>query len=263
MKKFAILAAAALAFLAFAIPGRASPVGDVIGATHKLYIGDRAVCSGQFVKSDEKEDLFLTAGHCIASIPATDIAQLKTLNVRRTTFNDAFDAISQQIYFLRPVRQMIKRDLILFALTDPSGVFPTVEVAGVDDASKALVIGAPVVAVGYPKMMEITYTAGEFTGRVKIPTEEFEGAFYRTTVPVTGGSSGGGLYLKTTINGVDDYKLVGTTTGGFRDVGFMNYFSTVESVNELVRGFLTVPVVKPAAAAPVKAAMPDTDAMTK
>lgn len=245
-------------------PARATPIADVVAATYKVYLGDRPICSGQFVKSTATEDLFLTAGHCMSFIPASDIKQLKTLNVRRTIENAEFDTISEHTYYLRPVRQMIKRDLVLFQTTDPSGEFKTVEIATVEETNKALVIGAPLVVVGYPKMMELTYTTGEFTGRVKFPDDEFEGAFYRATVPVTGGSSGGGIYLKTVKDGVDDYKLIGATTAGFRDVSFMNYYSTVEAVNELVKGFLApAPVAAMPAVTPVKASLPSSDALAK
>lgn len=218
--------------LSFGSVASASSIKEVVDATYKLYFDNVPICSGQFIKSTDKEDLFLTAGHCIAHA-STD--KMKDFNIRKTVLDEKFNVISEHTYWLKPVRTMMKKDVVLMQTTDPSGEFATVDIAGVEEANKVLEIGAPVVAVGYPKMMEITYTHGEFTGKVKFPDDgnRYESPFYRTTVPVTGGSSGGGLYIK---DG-NEYKLVGATTAGWPDVSFMNYFSTVEAINEIVKGF--------------------------
>jgi S1-C subfamily serine protease len=208
---------------------QAATLKEVIGATYKLYQGDRPVCSGQFVKSDAKDDFFLTAAHCIDAGPEV------TFSVRKQNLDEKFNPISEQIFYLKPVRVMKRKDVALLRAIDPSGVFDTVEVASVEEAAK-LQIGSPVVVIGYPKVLDITYTAGEYTGKVRSPMEgEIDSPLYRTTAPLTGGSSGGGLYMKI---GENQYKLFGTTTGTFRDVSFMNYFATVESVNDVIRTFV-------------------------
>jgi len=226
MNRIAVFATIVLA----AGVAHASSVKDIIGATYKLYQNDRPICSGQFVKSDATDDFFLTAAHCIA-----DAGPKTTFSIRKQKLDEKFNPISEQIFYLKPVRVMKKRDVALLRAIDPSGNFDTVQIATVDEAN-SVEIGAPVIVVGYPKVLEITYTSGEFTGKARSPMEaEIDSPLYRTTAPLTGGSSGGGLYMKV---GEGDYRLFGTTTGTFRDVSFMNYFATAESVNDVVKTFV-------------------------
>jgi hypothetical protein len=48
---------------------QASDIATIVSSTYGLYNDNgHRICSGQFYKSDDKEDLFLTAAHCVKTI---------------------------------------------------------------------------------------------------------------------------------------------------------------------------------------------------
>ena len=194
--------------------------------TYRMYTGNRFVCSGVFVKSDEKEDLFLTASHC---------GDGQNLSVTLDKFDDKFNKISSQIYYLKPVRTLKKLDVMVFKTTDASGDWIVSPLAAQKEAD-ALAFGTPIIVIGYPKGREITLTRGDFLNRVQSAMRELnqEEPVYKVTVPFTGGSSGGGAWVKTP----SGYKIIGLVSHSFRDVSFMGYLSTTKSLHRVTRNLL-------------------------
>lgn len=92
-------------------------------------------------------------------------------------------------------------------------------------------------AVGYPLARTRTITEG-FTGQMESldadlsPDDEFgnERALLRATAPITGGNSGGALFVLNNGN----YELVGITDAGFRNFPEGAFFVPQDAINEII-----------------------------
>lgn len=211
----------------------ASSIQDIANATYKLYSGDTPICTAVAVA----ENKLITAAHCDSD----------NMNIRIQNQNENFELESETIQYLKPIRTFKRKDVMLLEhkgnWTKNSTI---VDIATEKEANEHLKFGVETIAVGYPMVKEITLTKGEFGQKVKSPSEDFwDSPLYKTTVPITGGNSGGGFYTK--ING--EYKLVGLVVGGYRNVSFMNYAIPIENVILATKGFLgtekSVPETEP------------------
>lgn len=221
MRTIAIAAAMLAATTSFA---SATSLQDAVAAVYKLHDNERANCSSVAVSPTQ----LVTAAHCLGS------GDRPTIRV----YNEGFDAKGKEwevrsysSHTLNVIRKNKQEDVAFLELMDDSIKLNPVEVADSYDP----VIGDRVMAVGYPRTDELTLTEGLFTAIVAMPDLGFTGPFYKTTVPITGGSSGGALIRDF---GSGDYKLIGLTSAGYRDVSFQNYFSTVEKVQNVIKNLI-------------------------
>lgn len=227
----AILAAALFALsssVAFA-----TSLEDSAKALYKLHSNDRAICSAVAVSPTQ----LVTAAHCISP----------DLSIR--VYNEGFDrrgekweVRSYSSYSVTVVRTDSKGDVAFLELLAPDVALKPIDIAD----AYAPKFGDRLIAIGYPRTDELTITEGMFTAIADLPDLDMSGAFYKTTVPITGGSSGGALIRDF---GGGDYRLIGLTTANYRDVSFQSYFSTVERLNAVVAGLLGKAVVAEAAPA--------------
>lgn len=220
-----ILAAALLALASstvFVPVSGATSLEDSAKAVYKLYSGDRAICSAVAVSPTQ----LVTAAHCISPNLSTRIYN-EGFNRR----GDAWEVRSYSSYTLTVVRTDRAGDVALIELLGGDVTLDKIDIA----SAYAPKFGDRLLAIGYPRTDELTLTEGMFTASVQLPLPDMTGAFYKTTVPVTGGSSGGALIRDF---GDGDYRLIGLTTGGYRDVSFQTYFSTVERLNAVTKNLL-------------------------
>jgi V8-like Glu-specific endopeptidase len=210
----------------------ASPRADVWKGTLMLYNGSDGFCSGTLIAPD----LILTAAHCADKGDAT--------NVRVQTLDELENVLSEKIVYVKAVRTLTEWDVALFSPKDPSINFvqafgdsvAVIDVAS-DDEAKAVQRGDDVVAFGYPKAFQLQMTRGTYSGtKVLKPSIWEKHQLLEMSTPITGGNSGGGLYLTLPDGSV---KLFGVNVAGFRDVSFMNYATTHEAVMAVTKGFVT------------------------
>lgn len=193
---------------------------DTLASVHRLYHGDRFACSAVAIEPQT----LLTAAHCVP----TAESQRKGLNIRIEK-KDGPDVISFESMSVSVEDVDYKNDTARIKLKDlDKSLFFTTDISDEYDPT----IGQKVFAIGYPRGAELTLTEGMFTAHSWIDDlPGMNGPFYKTTVPIMGGSSGGGLYQMVG----DEYFLVGLATAGYRDVSFQTYFSTLENVKKVVQ----------------------------
>lgn len=199
---------------------------NVAEATYKLYDGETPICSSVMVTSSNLNDYLVTAAHCVT--------RPNNLNIRQSKYDNKFNIISEVRYNLELKRSLRNRDVAILRVKDETGVFKTVDIAGIEETNNTLKFGSDVFVVGYPKVQDLTFTGGTFSGKVK-GILGLDTPLYKATPNIMPGSSGGGLYIKT---GEDNYKLIGLTTAMNGDNQFMNFFSTIESLHTVVAGFI-------------------------
>jgi S1-C subfamily serine protease len=215
------LAATLVGLLALTGAANASTIKQIGDSSYKLYDGADSICSSVAVSPTQ----LVTAKHCMGST---------ALNITLEKLDKEFNVIASKTLYLKEVRTLSKFDQVMLELKDPDETLPVwVDIAKPEEVK--LELGSPVIAVGYPKVMELTLTHGEFGSKVSLKKfdDSMTEPFYKVTVPITGGNSGGGLYTLITPDKVTaeegapepkpTYKLIGLATAGFRDVSFMNY----------------------------------------
>lgn len=199
---------------------------DALGKSmYKLYDGADSICSSVAVSPTQ----LVTAKHCMGSTE---------LNITVEKLDKEFKVISSKTLYLKEIRTLSKFDQVMLELKDPDETLPTwVTIAKPEEVK--LELGSPIVALGFPKVMELTLTHGEFSSMTSLKKfdDSMTEPFYKVTIPITGGNSGGGLFQE--IDGT--YKLIGLATAGFRDVSFLNYFSTVEGLRDLTASLIKFP----------------------
>lgn len=222
MKKF-LLAAVAAVTLGLGGVASASTLEEVAKASFKLHDNGSPNCSAVAISPTQ----LVTAFHCVAE--GTGVSN--NLSIHFDTLDENYNVISSQIETVKVVRGIKNKDVAFLELRNPKAMPITtyVDVAKPDEVN--LKFGDPLIVVGYPMAIDLTVTHGEFTGLVPLPISGTVGGFYKTTVPVTGGNSGGGLYAEFG----DEFKLIGLTTAGYTNVSFMSYFSNVNSLNEVMK----------------------------
>jgi V8-like Glu-specific endopeptidase len=201
-----------LGAVAYTNSGYASSFDEIATATYKLHEGAVPICSAVAVSPTQ----LVTANHCVGG---------EGLNIRFEKLDADYKPTSIDVRFTKTIRTLKEYDIAMIELKD--GTLPNyVDIAKPSEVK--LAFGTELVAIGYPKVMEITLTRGQYGQTVSLLEldSDMKKPFYKLTTPITGGNSGGGLYAE-----VDNtWKLIGLTTAGFRDVSFMNYASTVDAI---------------------------------
>jgi S1-C subfamily serine protease len=183
-------------------------------------------CSGVAIKTDIPETTYIvTALHCKGDKSGFVNIDVKERQKVISVTNVVYDVVRvdpKQDIMLVKTRQKLNVDLATIAHTDPRE-------------------GEKVFAVGYPLGWTRTITEGYVGGYESIDAalsgfNQFgnERALLRATAPITGGNSGGGLFIK---NG-DNYELVGITDAGVNSFPQAALFVTQDAIRELVDGAL-------------------------
>lgn len=190
----------------------ASTLEEIKNATYKLYQGDKAICTTEFINAN----VLLTAAHCIE-------------NKEDTGFNIR-DKVNDKVYFLKVGKVNHDTDTATLLVTTEHDDFPTVDIA----PREAVPFGTSVITVGYPNTDEQMVTDGLISGLTTLP--DFEGSspiVYKTNVDIAPGSSGGGLYRE--IDG--EYYLIGTLSAYYTLYPWMSYFTTPGDVYTVLDGY--------------------------
>lgn len=229
-----VVLAVQLFFIGLAGSVNATTLKEAGDATFKLYQADKGICTANFVGHDKDGELFLTAAHCV--VGSAD--QRMSLNLRKRTVDkaDAKTVLSEQVYYVKVIRDMPKKDVALLQIRDSAiklNVEP-IEIASVEEAS-SVEFGSALLGIGYPKGTSLSLSQGAMAELVPSPFDGLDAIMYQTTVTLAQGNSGGGLYAKIG----DEYKLIGTATGMRTDTSIITYYQTAESINEVLRGFVT------------------------
>lgn len=183
-------------------------------------------CSGVAIKTDIPDTTYIvTALHCKGDKSGFVNIDVKDRQKVISTTDVVYDVVRvdpKQDLMLIKTRQKLNVDLATIAHTDPRE-------------------GEKVFAVGYPLGWTRTITEGYVGGYESIDADlkgfnKFgnERALLRATAPITGGNSGGGLFVK---NG-DNYELVGITDAGVPQFPQAALFVPQDAINELVDGAL-------------------------
>lgn len=223
-------------------PGNASPLSDVIDATRILYQKGSEVCSAQFVRSDDGGDYLLTANHCIdAKAPPKLAPKAADYSIEVRHLDDEWNFLSATVYYLKEVssKDVHAGDVAVMRLLDESAEFPVVDIC--TEAQYAeLKVGDDITVVGYPVgySNDLYISEGNFLGETPSPSGDSlaKGRWLKTSAPLDGGSSGGGLYME---RSEGDFCLLGTTS--FKDPGTvapMSYFSHPKNLHAILRGVL-------------------------
>lgn len=225
-------------FLALTVslgPSHATTLEDAGASIHRLHLGpakvwgvdaDQFNCSAVAISPSQ----LVTAAHCIPTNPTQRNLSIVLEEKTRT------ELLSKTLYPVKVLRVNYGDDTALLELKTRTYEFQKyVDVA----ETFTPYLGYKLYALGFPRGDVLTLTEGMYTATVGLEQSmRWTGDFYKTTIPITGGSSGGGLFIED--NG--DYKLIGLASAGYRDVSFQNYFSSIESLHKIMIGFLgTVP----------------------
>lgn len=216
---------AALLVFGLSSTANATLLPDVADSTYKVLVNDRANCSGVAIAPD----ILATAAHCVP----------KNFDIRMSVAKEnGFGRLREGlvVYDMDRLRVSYKTDIALLKIKGDK-TFPTyVEI--IDEFNPYLGVG--MYHVGYPRLEELTYTEGVFTSYSFLEDFGLYGEFYKATTPVTGGSSGGGVYRRLfNVQSMEwEYYLVGLTTATYRDVSFQSYFSTLENLQKLAIEYL-------------------------
>ncbi len=166
----------------------------------------RAYCSGVWVSPSA----ILTANHCVDDITPKDVVGYV---VRADVIAGDFTVRqSITVHGAQLLGQDVYHDLTLLrALAPPAHDIALLSV-------ESIVQGLPVQAMGQPLGMWWSYSSGEIAAvRVMPNAMDNDMLLIQATVPISGGSSGGGLF--------DEYgMLVGITHASFTDGQNMNIF---------------------------------------
>jgi S1-C subfamily serine protease len=212
-------AAALAATTALAGTAHSATLENVAASTYKIFADGRGACSGVAV-SDTK---ILTATHCLAG----------QMSIQIPVLDGDLDVVAIDVRSLRVVRNFKDTDVALLELRH--GTFPSVleDFGSPNDAQ--MTIGDSVATVGYPMVEDLTVHVGQYTGRTRAPQHlGLKTQTYKTTIPVTGGNSGCGLYRV-----VDsDFRLIGVTSFMNTRVSFMSYFMPYENMQAVLRNFV-------------------------
>lgn len=212
--------------------GFASPLSNAASSVYKLYESNDGICSAVAVSDIQ----LVTAAHCIKD--GGDY----TLVFDNVDPNSELATVSQTVMAVKPIRVLRDKDVALLELVDP-----TVKIGGVTydfRLNKTRVcskddyeIGDRMYAIGYPAAMELTITEGMYTGLASLKNDlNISGLSYKTTVPVIGGNSGGGLF----VNDADGLCLTGITSATYNAAftSFMSYFSRLDKIEEVTKDIL-------------------------
>lgn len=195
-------------------PASAGPIEDTAKSVVKIFSKERPYCSGVVVAPNT----IVTANHCITEGMSIQIAVYD--EKAQETYKEVF-ALDGGVLNNRPENK--NNDVAVFK-TRHDLKLPSVEIC-----KNTPKFNEPVYALGFPAGRELTVTSGVWLAKTKLEPLGLNGIFYRTTVPVFGGSSGGGLFQYTDKGAC----LTGLATAYFNGNSFTSYFSTEKSLKEL------------------------------
>lgn len=205
----------------------ASSLQEVADSTFKLYNGNQFSCSAVAVS----ENQLVTAAHCIPK--SNELRKDVALWIEKY---DRTQLLHREVITVNTLRINYDEDTAFLKVRGDRKFSTFVDIA----VDYSPVIGDDMYAIGYPRGGELTLTEGMFTSKASLEKElNVKGDFWKTTVPVTGSSSGGGFYIRENVDGKWNYSLIGLTSATYRDVGFQTYISTLDSLNRVTRGYLT------------------------
>lgn len=196
---------------------------SVLKNTFKLYENDKPICTAIAVKTPAAHLIFLTAAHCVDDINSK-------YSVRQNLVTDGLRPTIEAIYALDIVAVKSDVDMALFKLASKSEIANGVPIA-TDGELGVLEFGQEVITIAYPVTLDIAMTKGEFGGLVNSINSTITTPLFRTTAPMIGGSSGGGLYAKFG----DTYKLIGTISFGLQGIDFINHVVPINNVRDGLR----------------------------
>lgn len=214
----------------------ASTLDEINKATYKLEISQeitlgettRGFCSGTPIS----REFLLTAAHCVDFSPFTKEPVIKFTSVKRDP--DTLDLYEERIVYLKYVASIKDKDVMILKPVDPNYIFYNhVDVReGIYEAP----FGTLVRAFGHPYGLETFMAHGEFMG----PGEQhglkgLRKKFNRTSVPISPGMSGGGLYVEVEPG---NWELIGVATASSPRNPHLSYFSTLEYIHELLEKVL-------------------------
>lgn len=186
-------------------------------------------CSAVHVDIPQPGDFYLTAKHCVVG------DDQGFFSVER---RDGTKMLETKKVFFDVERTSGARDLALLKMREPTDI-PKVQIAEeilVDE-------GDQVWAVGYPLGWTRTITEGLYNGTQVLDAkmmgwkEDIE--FIRSSPPIAGGNSGGGLFQKNEETGKFEY--IGTTSMGVQAFPHISLWVPLKDVRE----FLNLKVDKP------------------
>lgn len=242
MTKLAIsLAVAGAIFCAIGLkPVFAASLETSANATYKLYINNEGGCSIQHIKNIDEGALMLTAAHCVEDKSASYSLRLENRGVSVGPKEDqSLEVRDERVFYLRILRVDTKGDvatLVTKTKTAGAELSDPIELATVDEAN-SVKFGDDLVVLGFPAGAEKTITKGQFTRKINgVLGTQYN---YQTNIPIAGGNSGGGLYANFKgKDGIDNWKLIGTTFAKRRDNDIMTYFSVAEAIKEVTAGYM-------------------------
>ena len=163
------------------------------------------------------EGRFVSAAHC-------DIADSYVVE----EFRDAKGVLTKEVHYsIKTIKTNVSSDQYLFETLGPVS-FGYAKVCQDD-----LKTTDSLEAIGFPGGEFKTRTYGEFVAMDYLSKRieaKLSDPFYRTTVPLTGGNSGGGLFKVT----LDGHCLTGIATAVRRDYPFISFFSTLDALKKTV-----------------------------
>lgn len=223
--KSSLVAAGILAAAIFATNAFANDIEETSKTVHKLTIG------GDFFGLDATADIcsavaispnqLVTAAHCVPK----DVDLL----IRTEKLDDNLKVLSTSTVFVQTVRINKKKDTAFLETLDKDHTFPAVAEICEDYTP---VIGDEMMTIGFPSADVKMVTKGQFGSLVSLEKYDLD-KFWKTSVPVVGGNSGGGLFVP---NG-DGYCLAGLATARFPD-SFESFFSPLSSLKEITKNLI-------------------------
>lgn len=189
----------------------------------------RRFCSGSIFHSDRDEasgevtTLVLSSRHCFDAVGEEVDVIIPVVVDNRIVEERVLKAVVASRYALH--------DLAYLRLRDTENLFTNL----VTIAPKGTVLyeGEPVWAVGFPMGLTRTFTSGSL-GMIEQTDVVERGKmwdFYRITPSVFGGNSGGPIFH---MNAAGHYEQIGTLTGGYVAVSFMNWSTPLPTLHQFI-----------------------------
>lgn len=195
-----------------AAPAYAETIQEVADSVYRVYDANlQTICSSVAIS----ETRLLTASHCL------DNSVFLVFN----KFDPKGTIVSSTVVPVFTINRDRKSDVAVIELMDRSFKLDPTRIC----TENHFQLGDQAFAIGYPKGQELTLTEGMFTSHSWLVSLGLDGPFYKTTIPITGGNSGGGLFISDPMG----YCLTGLATASYKDISFMSYFSTLESIENV------------------------------